>query len=225
MRILVIEDEPKISYAIKKGLVQELFSVDTALEGTEGYDLALTEDYDAILLDLMLPGMNGLEICEKLRKEGVRTPILMLTAKSELEDKVKGLNLGADDYITKPFSFEELLARLRAVLRRPKESQSTVIKFSDIELNPSTFEVKRSGVPVSLSRKEFSLLEYFMNNPNKILTKEQIISHVWDYDSDILPNTVEQYIKYLRNKIDEPFKDSGQLIHTVRGFGYKFGNK
>jgi len=223
MRILIIEDEPKIAYAIKKGLTQEAFSADVALEGTEGNDLAETEDYDAIILDIMLPGMSGMEICKNLRKKSITTPIIMLTAKSELDDKITGLDSGADDYITKPFSFEELLARLRAVLRRPKQTQSEVLKIENLTLDPKNFEVKRDGKSIQLSRKEFSLLEYLMRNKSKILTKEQIMQHVWDYDSDILPNTVEQYIRYLRNKIDLPFKKSKELIHTIRGFGYKIG--
>lgn len=225
MRILVIEDEHKIATAIKKGLEQETFSVDIAHDGPEGYDLASQEDYDAILLDLMLPGMDGVSICKKLRENKIHTPIIMLTARGELEDKVQGLNSGADDYITKPFSFEELLARLRAVLRRPKVGEELVLKCCDLELDPQKFEVRRSGKKLQLSKKEFSLLEYMMKNKNKILTKEQITSHVWDYDSDILPNTVEQYVRYLRNKIDAPFKNSPQIIQTIRGFGYKLEEK
>ena len=221
MRILVVEDEHKIAAAIKKGLEQESFSVDVVYEGSEGYDLASYEDYDAIILDLMLPGMSGLEVCSKLRDKKIHTPIVILTAKSEIEDKVGGLNCGADDYLTKPFSFEELLARLRAVLRRPKVGQSIILKSNDLELDPVNFEVTRNGKKIDLSKKEFSLLEYLLRNKNKVLSKEQITAHVWDYDSDVLPNTVEQYIRYLRNKIDTPFKNLPQLIYTVRGFGYK----
>lgn len=221
MRILVVEDEHKIAAAIKKGLEQESFSVDVVYEGSEGYDLASYEDYDAIILDLMLPGMSGLEVCSKLRDKKIHTPIVILTAKSEIEDKVGGLNCGADDYLTKPFSFEELLARLRAVLRRPKVGQTVILKCNDLELDPVNFEVTRNGKKIDLSKKEFSLLEYLLRNKNNVLSKEQITAHVWDYDSDVLPNTVEQYIRYLRNKIDIPFKNSPQLIYTVRGFGYK----
>ncbi len=221
MRILVVEDEHKIAASLKKGLEQENYSVDVSYDGIEGYDLASSEEYDAILLDLMLPGMDGVSICKKLRENKLNTPILMLTARSELEDKVNGLNFGADDYITKPFSFEELLARLRAVLRRPKVSEPQILTCGDLELDPQRFEVRRNNIKIDLSKKEFALMEYLIKNKNKIVTKEQIISHVWDYDSDILPNTVEQHIRYVRNKIDVPFKNSVPLIHTVRGFGYK----
>jgi DNA-binding response OmpR family regulator len=221
MRILLVEDNHKIARAIKKGLEQETFSVDLAYDGADGYDLASSEDYDAIILDLMLPGMDGIEICSKLRENKIHIPIIMLTAKSEIEDKIVGLNCGADDYLTKPFSFEELLARLRALLRRPKVEQPVTLKCKDLEMNPQNFEVRRSGKKIELSKKEFSLLEYMLRNKNKILTKEQMTSHVWDYDSDVMPNTVEQYIRYLRSKIDLPFKNLPQLIYTVRGFGYK----
>ena len=221
MRILIIEDENKIANAIKKGLEQEAYSADVVYDGIEGYDLALTEDYDAILLDLMLPGKNGIDICADLRKNKVYTPVLMLTAKSELEDKVEGLNCGADDYLTKPFAFEELLARLKALLRRPRNALDTKLTCKDLVLDQDNLQVFRAGNEIFLSKKEFALLDYLLRNKNKTLTKEQIIAHVWDYDSDILPNTVEQYIGYLRNKIDRPFKKEPNLIMTVRGFGYK----
>lgn len=223
MKILVVEDEHKIANSIKKGLEQEAFVVDVAYEGDEGYDLASSGVYDAIVLDLMLPGMDGMEICKLLRQSGVHTPILMLTAKDQLEDKVQGLNAGADDYLTKPFAFEELLARLKALFRRPHKTSSDALEIEDLSLNTNTFIVKRENREIRLSSKEFALLEYLMRHPNQILTKEQIIDHVWNYDADILPNTVEVYIGYLRNKIDKPFKKSDPLIHTVRGFGYKLG--
>lgn len=223
MRILVVEDEHKIANAIKKGLEQEAFAVDVAYDGTTGYDLASTEDYDVIVLDLMLPGMEGGEICKKLRSDKIHTPILILTAKGLLEDKVEGLNSGADDYLVKPFAFEELLARIRALIRRPKESIATVLIYEDLGLNTLTFEVKRGDKVIKLSSKEFSLLEYLLRHPKQIFTKEQIIGHVWNYDADILLNTVEVYIGYLRNKIDRPFPKKPALIHTVRGFGYKIG--
>lgn len=223
MRILVVEDEKNIASAIKKGLEQEAFSIDIALDGDEGYDLASTEEYSVIVLDLMLPGMSGIEICKALREDGDNTPILVLTAKSETEDKVTGLNTGADDYLTKPFEFEELVARIRALLRRPPVTFDTKLEYDDLCLNPATFKVMRGKSEVNLSKKEFSLLEYLLRNKNKILTKEQIIENVWSFDADVLPNTVEVYIGYLRNKIDKPFKKSKKLIHTVRGFGYKLG--
>lgn len=222
MRILVVEDEHKIANAIKKGLEQESFAVDVAYDGEYGFDLAATEDYDVIILDLMLPKMNGVELCKKLRqKENVHTPILMLTAKGQLDDKVNGLNAGADDYLVKPFAFAELLARIKALTRRPKKSLETVLKIGDLSLNALTYEVKRAGKEIQLSKKEYALLEYLLRHKGKILTKDQIINQVWDYDSDVLPNTVEVYIGYLRNKINKPFKNKLPLIQTIRGFGYK----
>ncbi len=222
MRILVIEDEHKIANSIKKGLEQESFAVDVAYNGTDGFDLAASEDYDVIILDLMLPDMDGLEICKKLRKEeNIHTPILMLTAKGRLNDKVEGLNAGADDYLVKPFAFAELLARIKALLRRPKDSVGTILSIKDLFLNTITYEVKRGDKEIKLSRQEFALLEYLLRHKNKILTKKQIINNLWDYDADVLPNTVEVYIGYLRNKIDRPFPKSPTLIHTLRGFGYK----
>jgi len=223
MKILVIEDEHKIANSIKKGLEQETYAVDVAYDGTKGFDLASIEEYDAIILDIMLPGMNGIEICKQLRKENIHTPILILTAKGQIEDKVEGLNAQADDYLVKPFAFAELLARIRALTRRPKTGLNTTLKVEDLTLNTITYEVKRQDKSINLSKKEFSLLEYLMRHPNIILTKDQIINNVWDYEADILPNTVEVYIGYLRNKVDKPFKNKPALIHTIRGFGYKLG--
>lgn len=223
MRILIVEDEHKIANSIKKGLEQENYAVDVAYTGNDGYDLASTEDYDLILLDLMLPEMDGITICKELRKNKIQTPILILTAKGQIQDKVQGLDAGADDYLTKPFSFEELLARTRALTRRPKNTLSSTLEVDNLSLDTQSFEVKREGKLIKLSNKEFSLLEFLMRNARKILTKDQIISHVWDYDADILPNTVEVYIKNLRNKIDLPFKNKKPLLTTVRGFGYKIG--
>ncbi len=221
MRILVIEDEHKVANSTKQGLEQEGFAADVAYTGTDGYDLAITEDYDLILLDLMLPKLSGTEICENLRNEGIRTPILMLTAKDDLDDKIAGLNIGADDYLTKPFSFLELLARIKALLRRPNTLLPNNLSCSNLSLNTQEYKVFRDDKEIKLSKKEFSLLEYLVRNKNKILTKEKIIEHVWSFDSDVLPNTVEVYIGYLRNKIDKPFKSKTPLIKTFRGFGYK----
>lgn len=223
MRILVVEDEHRIANSIKKGFEQEGYAVDVAYDGEAGYDLAATEDYDIMILDLMLPLMDGIAMTKELRKNKVHTPILILTAKGQIQDKVKGLDSGADDYLVKPFSFEELLARVRALSRRPKNSLDTVLSVNGLTLDPKTYEVKRDGKDLKISSKEFSLLEYMMRNPGKILSKDQIISHVWNYDADILPNTVEVYIKSLRSKIDEPFQNKKPLITTVRGFGYKIG--
>lgn len=221
MRILVIEDEHKIARAIKKGLEQESYAVDLAFDGEYGYDLAATEDYDVIVLDLMLPKKDGLSICRELRAAGIHTPIIMLTARGQLHERVESLDSGADDYLVKPYSFAELLARIRALTRRPRNALDTVLSAGDLTLNTVTYEVKRGGIPIALSRKEFALLEYLLRNKGRILSKDQIINHVWDFDADVLPNTVEVYIGYLRNKIDRPFRNSPALIKTVRGFGYK----
>ena len=221
MKVLIVEDEHKIANLIKQGLEQERFVVDVAYDGAAGYDYAFSESYDAIILDRLLPGMDGLEICKKLRAQGNHAPIIMLTAKGQLSDKVEGLNSGADDYLTKPFAFEELLARIKALVRRPKATTSNILQVADLSLNIDTYETKRGKEQITLSSKEFALLEYLMRHQNKTLTKEQIINHVWSYDANILPNTVEVFIGYLRNKIDRPFKDKESLIRTVRGFGYK----
>lgn len=223
MRILVIEDEHKIANSIKKGLEQESYAVDVAFTGLDGYDLAASEDYDLIILDILLPGIDGITICKKLRQQNIHIPILMLTAKGQISDKVKGLDSGADDYLTKPFAFEELLARVRALVRRPPTTTGTVLATGDLSLNPVSFEVKRGDTRIQLSNKEFALLEYLLRHPGRILTKDQIISHVWNYDADVLPNTVEVYIGYLRSKIDKPFSEKPALIKTIRGFGYKIG--
>lgn len=221
MRILVVEDEHKIANSIKKGLEQESYAVDTAYTGNDGYDLASSENYDLLILDVMLPEISGIEITKKLREENIHTPILMLTARGQLSDKVEGLNSGADDYLTKPFAFEELLARVKAISRRPKNSKGSTYTVSDLSLNTLTYEVRRGEKKINLSSKEFSLLEYLMRNANQVLSKEQIIEHVWDYDADVLPNTVEVFVGYLRNKVDKGF--SKPLIHTLRGFGYRIG--
>lgn len=215
MRILIVEDEHKIANSIKRGFEQETWAADVAYDGEEGFDMAVSEEYDVIILDLMLPKMDGMEICKKLREEEIHTPILMLTARGELSDRVEGLNSGADDYLIKPFAFEELLARVRALSRRPKEIQSVELKTNNLKLNTNTFEVRDGEKIVELSKKEFALLEYLMRNTGKVVSKENIINHVWDYESDILPNTVEVFIGYLRDKLGK------NTIKTVRGFGYK----
>jgi len=220
----VVEDEHKIANAIKRGLEQETYAVDIAYDGDEGLSSALTGEYDVIILDRMLPGsVEGLGICKEVRQQGIHTPILLLTAKDQIRDRVAGLNAGADDYLVKPFAFEELLARIRALLRRPQDTKGSELKVKDLTLDPVTFEVKRGNTTINLSRREFALLEYLMRNANRVLGKDAIISHVWDFDADILPNTVEVYMGYLRNKIDKPFRGPA-LINTIRGFGYKVGN-
>jgi len=224
MRILIVEDEVKIADALKRGLEQEQYAVDAVYDGKEGKAFALTENYDLVILDRMLPGISdGLEICQNLRDAGKTVPVLMLTAKDAVPDRVGGLNSGADDYLVKPFAFDELLARVRALLRRPSQSLPVVLEVEGLTLNPDTYEVRRAGKSIALSSREYALLEYLMRNADRTLTKDQLIEHVWDYDADILPNTVEVYIGYLRSKIDRPFKKLPALIHTVRGFGYKLG--
>lgn len=215
MRVLVVEDEHKIANSIKKGLEQEGYAVDVAYAGTEGYDLASSEGYDVVVLDLLLPEMDGLTICKKLREEGNHTKILILTAKGQVEEKVAGLNSGADDYLVKPFAFAELVARIKALTRRPKETLKSILSVRDLTLNTLTYEVGRGEKKIALSRKEFALLEYLMRHPGVILSKDQIINNVWDYDDDILPNTVEVYVGYLRQKIGKDY------LKTIRGFGYK----
>lgn len=225
MKILVIEDEHKLANALKQGFKQEHAAVEVAYDGATGLAAAEGDEYDVIILDRMLPGgVDGLEICKTLRSGGNQTPIIMLTAKGQIRDKISGLNGGADDYMVKPFSFEELLARVRAVMRRPGDTVGNVLKVDDLELDTISFAVKRAGKTISLSSTEFSLLEYLMRNAGRVLSKTNIINHVWDFDSDVLPNTVEAYIGYLRNKIDRPFPASAPLIATVRGFGYKVGS-
>ncbi len=224
MRILVVEDEHRIANSIKKGLEQERYAVDVAYTGSDGFDLASTEDYDGIILDVLLPEMNGIEICKELRKNKIHVPILMLTAKGQTQDKVEGLDAGADDYMTKPFSFDELLARVRAITRRQGTILNTILSVEDLSLDNKQYLVKRGSQVIKLSSKEFSLLEYLISHKNTIVTKDQIISHVWDYDADILPNTVEVYMKNLRSKVDKPFMDKKPLIQTIRGFGYRIGS-
>lgn len=224
MRILVVEDEHKIANSIKKGLEQETYAVDIAYDGKEGFDLSLSEDFDVIILDRLLPGMDGILICQKLREKNIHTPILILTAKKQVMDKVEGLNAGADDYLTKPFTFIELLARVKALTRRPRTTVSTVLQIADLSLDTITYEVRRGGKRITLSSRELALLEYLLRHQNKIINKDQIISRVWNYDANVLPNTVEVYIGYLRAKIDKPF-NGAPLIHTVRGFGYRIGEE
>jgi DNA-binding response OmpR family regulator len=220
MRVLIVEDEHKIARALKKALEQETYAVDVAFDGDEGYAMATTEPYDIAIIDRMLPGgYDGLGIVKGMREAKVHTPVLFLSALGSVSERTAGLDAGADDYLVKPFALEELLARVRALLRRPTEQQPDILQAGDLSLDTVTYSVERAGKSVQLTSKEFALLEYMLRNPGRPLSKEVIISHVWDYDADILPNTVEVYIKYLRNKIDSPFKKP--LIHTVRGFGYK----
>ncbi len=223
MKILLIEDEEKLARAIKRGLEQEAFAVDIEFESESGLRAAEVGNYDLFIFDRMLPGeYDGLAIVRNLRKQHITTPVLFLTAKDTVNDRVDGLNAGADDYLIKPFAFEELLARIHALLRRPNTEPQTILQFQDLTLEPHSRKVTRAGQPIELTAKEFALLEYLMKQPETIISKDSLIDHVWDFDADILPNTVEVYIGYLRNKIDKPFKKP-PLIHTRRGFGYVLG--
>lgn len=223
MRVLVIEDEHKIANAIREGLEQEAYAVDVCYDGEEGYNTAVADEYDIILLDIMVPGMDGIQICQKLRAQAIHTPVLMLTAKDQDRDVVQGLNTGADDYLAKPFAFEVLLARIKALLRRPHASIGQVLTVDDLTLDTIRREVKRAGTLIPLSTKEYMLLEYLMRNQGRVLSKNNLMTHVWDFDADILPNTVEVFIAFLRAKVDKPFAGP-HLIKTVRGFGYKIGS-
>ncbi len=218
MKILVIEDEKKVANFLQKGLKEEQYVVDVAYDGPEGEHLAKTNDYDLILLDIMLPGKDGIEILKTLRQCQVNVPVIMLTAKEMVEDKIKGFNAGCDDYISKPFSFEELLVRIRAVLRRGSGALSNVITFADLTLDLISHKVIRAGREIELTAKEYTLLEYLVRNPNRVLTRTMIAEHVWDYNYDSFTNVIDVYINYLRNKVDRGFPT--KLIHTVRGVGY-----
>lgn len=220
MRILIVEDERKIARALGRALKNEKYAVDISYDGTDAYAMAGMIDYDLLILDRMIPGdYDGLSLTKKLREEGKDVPILLLTALGATQDKTEGLDGGADDYLTKPFALDELLARVRALLRRPQTSVETVLRVADLSLDLNTHEVLRNNQKIELTNKEFSLLEYLVRNAGRPVSKEQIIAHVWDYGADILPNNIEVYISYLREKVDKPFKD--KLIKTVRGLGYK----
>lgn len=218
MRILVIEDEKKITNFISRGLKEEGYSVDAAYDGEEGHFLASSEKYDLIVLDVMLPKMDGLSLCRELRREDNLTPIIMLTAKDMIKDKVAGLDAGADDYLTKPFAFEEFLARVRALLRKRDVPRSTKLQVGDLTLDLLTHNVTRSGREIELTTKEYSLLEYLMRNAGTVVTRTMISEHVWDINFDTYTNVIDVYINYLRNKIDRDHKI--KLIHTLRGRGY-----
>ena len=220
MKILVVDDEKRIAKSIKQGLEMDGYAVDIEYDGEDGYNAARADDYDLIILDVMMPIMNGFEVAKKLRADGNKTPILMLTAKDQNKDIVEGLDSGADDYLPKPFSFEVLGARVRALLRRPQDVLDNILTVRDLELDISNHTAERAGKDIKLSNKEFAILEYLLRNKNQILSKQNIMTHVWDFDADILPNNVEVFINYLRNKIDKPFPGTDPIIQTVRGFGY-----
>jgi two-component system, OmpR family, copper resistance phosphate regulon response regulator CusR len=219
MRILVIEDEKKIAEFLRRGLREEGYTVDTAGDGEAGFSLTADHDYDLIILDLMLPKIDGLSLCRRLREEKSAVPILMLTAKDTVQDKVTGLDAGADDYLTKPFAFEELLARTRALLRKKNAtSPSTTLRIGDLEVDLLAHTVTRAGRAIELTTREFALLEYLMQHSGTIITRTMIAEHVWDVNFDTSTNIIDVYINYLRNKVDRGFEK--QLIHTIRGRGY-----
>ncbi len=218
MRVLVVEDEKKVARLIKKGLEEEGYAVDLAPDGEEGLGMAVDGVHDLIILDIQLPQMDGLGVLQELRKKKVSTPVLLLTVRATIEDKVLGLDAGADDYLTKPFAFQELLARVRALLRRRAEAEPPVLQVADLSLDPARRLVTRSGEKIDLTPKEFTLLAYFIRNPGRVLTRTMISEHVWDYDFDTTTNVIDVYVNYLRKKIDAG-RDP-KLIHTVRGVGY-----
>ena len=220
MRLLIVEDEVKIARALSKVFTSEGYAVDIEHDSTAGYAMASTEPYDGLIIDRMLPGEydDGVAMLQALRKAGISTPALLLTALGETEQKTEGLDAGADEYVTKPFAVDELLARVRALLRRPQQQQSNILKAKSIKLDTINRTASLRNKPLELTVKEFALLEYLMRSAGRVVSKEQIIAHVWNFDADILPNTVEVYIKYLRNKIDKAGGPS--IIKTVRGVGY-----
>jgi heavy metal response regulator len=218
MRILIVEDEKKVAAFIKKGLEEETYAVDIASDGEEGLHLGEQNPYDLIILDLMLPKINGLDILFHLRAKKIETPILLLTAKDSVDDKVEGLNQGADDYLTKPFAFSELLARIRVLLRRGKNETKTTLEIADLTLDLVSHKVSRGTEEIELTGKEYSLLEYFMRNQEKVLTRTMIAEHVWDYNFDTFTNVIDVYVNHLRKKIDKNFP--AKLLHTLRGVGY-----
>jgi DNA-binding response OmpR family regulator len=221
MHILVVEDEERLARLLRRILTGERHTVDLAHDGISGRDLALSNNYDAIILDVMLPDMDGMEICRQMRAEQVTTPVLMLTARGAVEDRVTGLNVGADDYLVKPFVVKELVARVNALLRRRDRhfEMNSHLSVGDLTLDLVSHEARRTGRLIELTAKEYSLLEYLMRHPNQVLSRDQIISSVWGYDTEALSNVVDIYIHFLRDKVDKGFSHS--LIKTVRGLGYK----
>jgi heavy metal response regulator len=218
MKILVVEDEKKVASFIKRGLEEEKFEVDTAFDGEDGLQQALEGSYNLIILDVMLPKRDGLSVIKELRARRMMAPVLMLTAKDSLEDIVAGLNSGSDDYLSKPFAFAELLARVRALLRRTELERGAEIRFADLRLDPVTHKVWRKDKEIDLTAKEYALLEFFIRNPNQVLTRTTIAEHVWDYVFDSFTNIIDVYVNYLRKKVDR--EADKKLIHTVRGVGY-----
>lgn len=219
MRILVVEDEPGIAQFVRQGLSEAGYAVDVARDGKEGWDYALSAEYDLIILDILLPMMDGLQLLRELRKQGIKAPVLLLTAKDAVEDRIAGLDAGGDDYLVKPFAFSELLARLRALLRRPPLQADTVLRVGDLEMDTVKREVRRMGRVIELSPREYTLLEYLMRHPGQVLTRTQIAEHVWNFDFYSNLKVVDIYIGYLRRKVDRGFAQP--LLHTLRGVGYR----
>lgn len=218
MRILVVEDEPDLNDVIVKKLESEHYAVDYCMNGDEALNYINCAEYDAVILDIMLPGISGLQVLRKIRSQNNKTPVLLLTARDSIEDRVAGLDKGADDYLVKPFAFDELLARIRAMIRRASGHVSNILSVTDLTMDCDYREVKRGGTPISLSSKEFAILEFMMHNKGIVLTREKISQHIWNYDYEGGSNVIDVYIRYLRKKIDEGF--SQKLIHTIRGTGY-----
>ena len=223
MRVLLVEDEVRIADFITRGLSEQGYAVDAASDGNEALQWADVADFDLIILDVMLPGRNGIEVCRSLRERGVRTPILMLTAMDAVEDRVRGLDSGADDYLVKPFAFAELVARLRALMRREPATRGSVIRVGDLKFDTTTLEVSRQDVAIQLTAKERHLLEYLMRHPNQVLTRTMIAEHVWNYEFDNATNVIDVHIRNLRQKVDEAFPV--KLIQTVRGAGYQISDR
>lgn len=219
LRILLVEDNRRLNNSIRLSLVDDGYAVDTAFTGPEGEELAELTPYDTIILDIMLPEKNGLEVCRDLRHKRINTPILMLTARDGVEDRVAGLDSGADDYLVKPFAIEELRARLRALMRRESADKTGQLRIADLELDPATHFVQRAGKAIELTAKEYGLLEYFMRHPNRLITREMAESHIWNYDFQASSNVIDVYIRRLRRKVDDPF--DVKLFETIRGAGYR----
>jgi two-component system copper resistance phosphate regulon response regulator CusR len=222
MRVLLVEDEKKVADIIVRGLKAERFAVDVALDGLSGWDLAAAYDYDLIILDLMLPGMNGAEILQRIRAKNQQVPILMLTARDAMADKVKSFEAGADDYLTKPFAFAELLLRIKALLRRGPVNRSSVLRVADLEIDRLSQNVRRAAKKIELTSKEYALLEYLATNPGRVFSRTMIIEHVWDQSFQGLTNIVDVYVRHLREKVDDPFPQ--KLLRTVRGVGYSLSD-
>jgi len=218
VRLLIVEDEPGVAGFLEQGLKESGYAVDVARDGSEGLEYALAVEYDAIVLDILLPKMNGLEMLSEIRAKRVKSPVLLLTASDGVEDRVRGLDIGADDYLVKPFAFPELLARIRALLRRPPLQAGNILTMNDLEMDVAQRQVRRAGKRIELSPREFSLLELFLRHPNQVLTRTQIVEHVWNFDFYSDTNVVDVYIGYLRRKIDDGFEPP--LLQTLRGVGY-----